>query len=187
MNRIENLTLTTLDKPKFVKPQLITYEQEGVKKEWEMAQVHDSVAILIYHKGHDSFVLVKQFRPPVYLSNSDGFTHELCAGICDKALSLAQIASEEIREETGYAVEAEKLVPITSFYTAVGFAGSKQSVFYAQVDETNQIDAGGGIDEEAIEVVEIPRKDAYDFLLDDSIAKTPGLMFCFMWWFKEHA
>ncbi len=186
MNQIKNLKLSALVKPRFVKTQLISYEQEGVPKQWEMAQVHDSVAILIYHKGEDSFIVVKQFRPPVYLNNKDGFTHELCAGICDKELSLAEIASEEIAEETGYAVEAKALIPITSFYTAVGFAGSKQTLFYAQVDETDHLGEGGGVEEEMIEVVKIPRTQAYQFLLDETIAKTPGLMFSFMWWFKEY-
>jgi len=186
LNRIANLTLTDLENPRFVKTQLISYEQEGVKKTWETAQVHDSVAILIYHKGHDSFILVKQFRPPVYLNNNDGFTYELCAGICDKELTLAQIASEEILEETGFLVQVQRLEKITSFYTAVGFAGSKQTVFYVQVDEKDRKHIGGGIEEEAIEVVEISRKEAYDFVLDESCAKTPGLMFSFMWWLKQN-
>ena len=32
---------------------------------------------------------------------SDGVTFELCAGIVDKRASLAQIAKEEVYEETG--------------------------------------------------------------------------------------
>ena len=60
------------------------------------------MAILIYNRDQNSFVLVKQFRPPVFLKDEKGFTYELCAGITDKESTLEQIAIEEILEETGY-------------------------------------------------------------------------------------
>lgn len=44
-----------------------------------------------------------------------GFTLELCAGIVDKKISLAEIAVEEIFEECGYRVEPEKLERIIQF------------------------------------------------------------------------
>jgi len=36
-----------------------------------------------------------------------------------------------------------------------------------------------------IDVVYLPTKEAKDFIYDESIAKTPGLMFAFMWWFEK--
>lgn len=44
-----------------------------------------------------------------------GFTLELCAGIVDKEISLAEIAAEEVFEECGYKVEPEKLERIIQF------------------------------------------------------------------------
>lgn len=59
-----------------------------------------------------------------------GYTFELCAGITDKAgKSLKKIAQEEILEECGYEIPLENIHKITEFYSSVGFAGSKQTLF----------------------------------------------------------
>lgn len=181
-NQIKHFRLEPLEDPQFISASLATYEQNGVAKDWEVVEAHDSVAILIYHREHDSFVLVKQFRPAVYLNNGDGMTVELCAGLVDKRLTLSQIAKEEIEEECGFGVPVEQLEKITTFHTSVGFAGSRQTLYYAAVDEGMRISAGGGIDDELIEVIELPVSESERFIYDESIAKTPGLMFAFMWW-----
>ena len=186
-NILKHFKLHPLVDAKFINTSLATYEQNGVKKSWEIVQAHDSVAILIYHKEKDAFVLVKQFRPAVYLNNDDGLTVELCAGIVDKNLSLEQIAKEEIEEECGYDVALDSIEKITSFHTSVGFAGSKQMLYYTQVDKSMKVSEGGGVDNEMIEVVTIPVKDAKALIYDESIAKTPGLMFAFMWWFEHQS
>ena len=184
-NKIENFHLGPLTESKFISTALAAYEQNGMQKTWEIVQAHDSVAILIYHKEYKSFILVKQFRPAVYLNNSDGLTVELCAGIVDKEHSLVQIAKEEIEEECGYDVPLEEIEKITSFHTSVGFAGSKQILYYVEVEENMKVSAGGGVDGELIEVITLSTEDAEDLIYDESIAKTPGLMFAFMWWFKR--
>ncbi len=178
---IENFRIEKLEESRFVRPALVRYEQDGVPKSWEVIRAHDSVAILLYHSQKDAFILVKQFRPAVYLQNGDGYTYELCAGIVDKPIPLVRIAKEEIAEECGYDVPTEKIKKVTSFYTSVGFAGSKQTLYYAEVEENMRVGDGGGIDDEQIEVVELPLSKAHDFMFDESIVKTPGLLFAFMW------
>jgi UDP-sugar diphosphatase len=185
-NQIKHFKLQPLVEAKFITTSFATYEQDGIKKSWEVVQAHDSVAILIYHKEKESFVLVKQFRPAVYLNNDHGMTVELCAGIVDKELSLAEIAKEEIEEECGYAVPLQNIERITSFHTSVGFAGSKQILYFAEVDETMKVSEGGGVDHEQIEVFYLPVDEAKNLIYDESIAKTPGLMFSFMWWFEKN-
>lgn len=185
-NQIKHFKLQPLVNAKFIATSFATYEQDGIKKSWEIVEAHDSVAILIYHKEKKSFILVKQFRPAVYLNNDNGMTVELCAGIVDKKLSLAEIAKEEIEEECGYDVPLQNIERITSFHTSVGFAGSKQTLYFAQVDESMKVSEGGGVDHEDIEVVYLPVKDAKALIYDESIAKTPGLMFAFMWWFERN-
>ena len=170
---------------KFISTSFATYEQDGIEKSWEIVEAHDSVAILIYHKEKKSFVLVKQFRPAVYLNNDNGMTVELCAGIVDKEMSLVEIAQEEIEEETGYAVSVDRIKKITSFYTAVGFAGARQELYYVEVDEGDKIHEGGGIDVEMIEVVYLPTDKAKTFIYDEKTVKTPGTIFAMMWWFSE--
>jgi len=183
---MKSITITPLENPKFVKPICINYIQNSQKLSWEAVRSHDSVAILLYHKSKDSFVLVKQFRPPVYVNdNSYEFTYELCAGIIDKESSLEQIAKEEIDEECGYDVSLEKIEKITSFFTNVGVSGAKQHLFFAILDENMKIHEGGGIHTESIELVYLDVNEAKKFIFDESKAKTPGIMFALSWWFRE--
>ena len=172
-----------LKSAKFIEPVEIIYEQSGKLKRWEAVKAHDSVAVLLYHPKKDAFVLVKQFRPALYMQQGLLYSYELCAGIVDKDLSLEQIAIEEVAEETGFVVES--LHKITSFFTSVGFAGSKQTLFYAEV--TQQNGKGGGIEDEEIEVVFLPRNKAQEFMYDESKPKTPGLLFALCWWFASKA
>jgi len=182
IDQIEEFKLQELTKPKFIVPKLATYKQNGIEKSWELIKSHNSVAILIYHKTNDSFIFVKQFRPPVYHSSGDGITLELCAGLVDKDKPLTQIAKEEIEEECGYALNVEDIEKITSFYTAVGHSGGQQSLYYCEVDESMRVSEGGGIDTELIEVVEMSVEATQNMLFDESIIKTPGLIFAIYWW-----
>ena len=184
VHKLKHFKLNPLVNAKFINTSLATYEQNGIKKSWEIVEAHDSVAILIYHKEKDAFVLVEQFRPAVYLNNNLGITIELCAGIVDKDLSLAQIAKEEIEEECGFDVDLEEIEKVTSFHTSVGFAGSKQVLYYAEVNDSMKVSEGGGVDAEMIEVVYLPVKEAKALMYDETMAKTPGLLFAFMWWFN---
>lgn len=187
-NEIKNFTLHPLNDAKFVKTALAKYEQNGFLQSWEIVEAHDSVAVLIYHTQKDVFVLVRQFRPAVYVHNKEGMSIELCAGIVDKNMTLEQIIQEEIEEECGYSVPLKQIKKITSFYTSVGFAGSKQTLYYAAVNDAMKVSEGGGVDGEVIEVVELPVTEAEALMYDDDIVKTPGLLFAFAWFFmhKEH-
>ena len=182
---IEILKIEECKNPQYIKPRLITYRQSGIEKTWEVANTHDSVSVLLYHDKKDAFVLVKQFRPAIFLHNNDGYTHELCAGLVDKNKDIKVIAQEEIMEECGYAVALEEIEEITAFHTAVGFAGGKQTLYYAKVDESMKKGEGGGIDDEQIEVIYLPLKEMSTFMFDVGIAKTPGLLFAFMWFMKN--
>ena len=181
-SKITDFRLEPLEESHFIKTALAKYRQDGIEKRWEIVQAHDSVAVLIYHTQKEAFILVKQFRPAVYLNDSTGETVELCAGIVDKELPLVQIAVEEIEEECGYHISLEDIERVTAFHTSVGFAGSKQTLYYAEVNEKMKISEGGGVDGEQIEVVELPVSELEAFIFNEKIAKTPGLMFAFMWW-----
>ncbi len=185
IKKIEFLRLEECVNSNFIKPKSMIYKLKGRQKRWDVVQTHDSVAILLYHKTKDSFVFVKQFRPSIYLKNGDGFTYELCAGIMDKNLSAEQTAIEEIEEETGYKVSLRELEKISAFYTAVGFAGGRQKLFYATLDDSMQVSEGGGDESEDIEVIYINRENAREFMFDESIATTSGLMFALMWFFYQ--
>lgn len=185
-NIIKDFKIDTLENTKFVHPVKITYNQNGINKQWEAVRSFDSVAVLLFHEEKRSFLLVKQFRPPVYLNDkSKLFTYELCAGIVDKNKSLEQIAKEEIDEECGFDVPLESIEKISSFYTNVGVSGGLQTLFYAKINDSMKIHDGGGINDEQIELMYLPIEKSDEFIFDESKAKTPGLMFSFYWFLKN--
>jgi len=136
MDKISNVVMKSLEKSIYLKPYTMHFIQNGQKKTWDLLGIHDSVAIIIYNVTRKVLVLVKQFRPAVYLGTVDpqdriidqtidttkypptnGITIELCAGIVDKpSLSLVEIAKEEVIEECGYDVPLSCLQLIGEIY-----------------------------------------------------------------------
>ncbi|OBV29809.1 hypothetical protein BKN38_01520 [Helicobacter sp. CLO-3] len=163
---------------RFIKPLRLHYKQDGVAKNWDIIHSHDSVSVMLYESDLDAFVIVKQFRPAVYMRNHDGYVYELCAGLVDKPKkTLEQIAVEEVFEECGYEIAPNRLEKIATFYTSVGISGAKQTIYFAQVDKRDKRALGGGIDDENIEVLYLKRKLAMAFIEDESYPKTPALAF----------
>ena len=186
-NKIENLIIEDLSSPKYVHPIKVKYKLNGKDKAWEAVKNFDSVAILLYHEDINSFLLVKQFRAPVFLNDeSKTFTYELCAGLVDKNVSLEQIAKEEIDEECGFEVPLENIEKITSFYTNVGVSGACQHLYYAKINDSMKVHEGGGIHDEQIELEYLPINEYKEFIYDELKAKTPGLMFAFMWFMEKY-
>lgn len=180
MTKIDSVV--ELENPSFIKPVRINYTQTGVKKTWEAVLSHDSVAVLLWHVETASFIIVKQLRATVLNKHFDnGYTHELCAGIVDKNLSTREIAKEEILEECGYDIPLEKIQKITSFYTNVGVSGAKQTLFFAECQESMKVNEGGGVEDEQIEVVYLPIHEVKTFMFNENIHKTPGMMLAFYW------
>lgn len=194
-----SLELTPMQQSAFVKPHSIMYQLDGKPRRWDMVESHPSVAVLLYHRQRQAVVLVRQFRPAVYVSAmraaeaagqpkpplSAGFTYELCAGIVDKpGLDLKQITREEIMEECGYDVPLERIHPVTSYLSAIGISGSTQSIFAAEIDDSMAARSGGGGLEdhgEAIEVLLLPVAGIQPFIFDQTIGKSAGLLFSLMW------
>jgi len=185
-NIITDFKESTLSEFNYIKPLKVEFVLNGVQKTWEAVKSHDSVSILLYHTEKKAFLLVKQFRAPVYLNDKNiTYTYELCAGLVDKEKSLEQIAIEEIDEECGYRVNENNIQKITSFFTNVGISGAKQHLYFATIQEEQRISDGGGINDEQIELFFIPIKRAKEFIFDETKAKTPGLIFAIYWFFEK--
>lgn len=176
----------------FIELKRMHYNEENTKKTWDIIKSLDSVAVLLYEKESDCFVIVKQFRPAIYARHFhfkheiDGYTYELCAGLVDKAnKSLEEIACEEALEECGYQISPKNLETIGQFYSATGLSGSLQTLYYAEVRADLRVSKGGGIDAEKIEVLFLERSKALDFIMDFQYAKTTGLSLAILWHLKK--
>ncbi|MBN3317203.1 NUD14 pyrophosphatase, partial [Atractosteus spatula] len=184
MEQINNIQVVPCTSSNYLKPFRVNYSQNGTKKSWDFMRTHDSVSVLIFNTSSHCFILVKQFRPAVYMCEwekskpqppedadpdseenpeshpnpppaSSGVTYELCAGLVDKPeLSLEEIARQEILEECGYDVPVTKLRKIASYRSGVGVTGSKQTMFYAEVSDENCVGEGGGRPQEG-ELIEV--------------------------------
>ena len=186
INVIKNFKISELKDTRYIHPIKVTYNQNGKDKTWEAVRSHNSVAILLFHEEKNAFLLVKQFRVPVYLTDkSKTFTYELCAGLVDKDKSLEEIVKEEIDEECGYLVNIKDIQKITSFFTNVGISGGCQHLYFAKINESMKIHEGGGINDEQIELYFLPIDNCDELIFDESKAKTPGLMFS-LYWFQKN-
>lgn len=186
INIIKDFKTSELTDTRFIHPVKVSFNLNGKDKTWEAVSSHDSVAILLYHQEKNAFLLVKQFRAPVYLNDiNKTYTYELCAGLVDKDKSLIEIAKEEIDEECGYDVALSDIQKVTSFFTNVGISGGCQHLFFAKINESMKIHEGGGINDEQIELYFLDFENIDDFIFDESKAKTPGLIFSLYWFLKN--
>ncbi|XP_059475302.1 uridine diphosphate glucose pyrophosphatase NUDT14-like [Neocloeon triangulifer] len=206
MNKVENVVCKQFSENSiFVRPYHMYFTQDGRQRRWDLLKLHDSVAILIFNTSRNVLVLVKQFRPAVYLSNVQendkklgvtidtkqypaelGFTIELCAGIVDKNKTLEEIACEEVHEECGYSIKPTDLQRIISYRSGVGASGDKQTVYYAEVtDEMKTSKGGGNVDEgELIEIVEMSVDEAKEYMQREDVLSPGGFLFALTWFFR---
>lgn len=173
----------------YIKPKRFTYIKDNKKHTWDFIKSKDSVSILLYHKNLNSYILVKQFRIPLWyyqiknnINTKDiGYSIELCSGLVDKDLDLKDIAIEECIEELGY--KPKNIEKIQDFYNGFGSGCSKQTLFLAIVDEDDKISEGGGIDGEEIEAIYININEFENYLKDKFYS--PLLSFVHLWFLKR--
>lgn len=61
-----------------------------------------------------------------------------------KTKTLIEIAKEEILEETGYDVPLEKMEKYPHSTLRFGFAGGRQTLYFAVLDDSMKVSEGGG-------------------------------------------
>lgn len=177
----------------YIKIKRFSYEKGGKKHSWDFIESLDSVSTLLYHKERQSFVFVRQFRIPLWdyqrrnniilPQNELGYSVELCSGLVDKNLSLEDIAKEECLEELGYLPTC--MEKIGDFYSGFGSGTSKQTLFYAELDESDKKGKGGGLDDEEIEAVFVKVKDFEAF--SKKVIHAASFEFAYLWFLRNKA
>lgn len=152
--------------PQFIKTKKIIFERDGKEFAWEMVERHDSVHILVNNTETKELIMVKQVRIPVLVNDNsqNGEVYEMCAGLVDKDKDSFQISKEEIEEEMGYCVDKEKIEYIRCLKSGVGSSGNNSHAFYVEVNESEKVSEGGGLEDEDIEVIRIKYEDLNDFI-----------------------
>ncbi|MBM7344122.1 GDP-mannose pyrophosphatase NudK [Pantoea coffeiphila] len=127
----------------------------------------NGATILLYNREKNSVVLTRQFRIATWVNgNPDGMLIETCAGLLDNDSPEDCIRKEAI-EETGYAIgEVEKLFEL---FMSPGGVTEVVHFFAAEYSESQRDNAGGGVEDEDIDVMEIPFPDAWAMIKDGRI------------------
>ncbi|XP_041969852.1 uridine diphosphate glucose pyrophosphatase NUDT14-like [Aricia agestis] len=206
MDDLKNVYLSPLPDSPYVKPFRMNYTQNGKEKNWDLLEVHDSVAIIIFNVTRNVIIFVKQFRPAIYYNSiapedrkknvidtkkypaSLGYALEMCAGIVDKDKPLIEIAREEVLEECGYNVSLSDLHHVTTFRADVGVQGAHQTFFYCEVTDDMKTEQGGGVDDELIEVVEKTIPEVEDIVNSPGpLTSPPTCLFALTWFLLNKA
>nr|WP_318362755.1 GDP-mannose pyrophosphatase NudK [Enterobacter sp.] len=131
---------------------------EVIRHKREVYDRGNGATILLYSREKQSVVLIRQFRVASFVNgNPDGRLIEACAGLLDDDEPEVCIRKEAI-EETGYAVgEVRKVFEL---YMSPGGVTEIVHFFIAEYSEAQRANAGGGVEDEDIEVLEIPFAEA---------------------------
>ncbi len=112
-------------------------------------------------------LLVRQFRVATWVNgNQDGMLIETCAGLLDNDEPEVCIRKEAI-EETGYDVgEVRKIFEL---YMSPGGVTELIHFFIAEYHDSERASIGGGVEDEEIEVLELPFSRALEMVRSGEI------------------
>lgn len=121
----------------------------------------NGATILLYDAHRQTVLLTRQFRLPAYVNGHTGWLIEACAGLLDTDNAEAAIR-RETEEETGY-----RIAPPTHLFDAYMSPGSvteRLAFFAAMYDIAERVTDGGGVEDEDIEVIELPFAQALSMI-----------------------
>lgn len=141
----------------------ITYDltrQNGevIRHKREVYDRGNGATILLYNCEKKSVVLIRQFRIASWVNgNESGMLIEACAGLLDDDEPEVCIRKEAV-EETGYQVgEVRKVFEL---YMSPGGVTEIVHFFVAEYSDAQRANNGGGVEDEDIEVLELPFEQA---------------------------
>ncbi|WP_333855690.1 GDP-mannose pyrophosphatase NudK [Leclercia sp.] len=131
---------------------------EVVRHKREVYDRGNGATVLLYNPEKQSVVLIRQFRIATWVNgNPDGRLIETCAGLLDNDEPEVCIRKEAI-EETGFVVgDARKVFEL---YMSPGGVTEIVHFFVAEYSDAQRTGKGGGIEDEEIEVLELPFSEA---------------------------
>ena len=144
----------------------------------------DAVAVLIYLKDRDSFILIRQFRFAVFEAGEEGWIDEIVAGVVDDE-SPEECAKRECLEEAGYKIE--ELENIATIYTSPGITTEKVHIYLGLTSSSQKVSPGGGVESENedIQIVEWTREQALNKLLNQTV-KDGKTVLALQYFFLKH-
>lgn len=205
METISNVFVTDYIPSIYTTPCTLNYKQHNKNRQWDIFAERNGVVIILYNTTRDVLILVKQFRPSVYLQQvsenerkskenidtekyppSLGITLEFCAGLEDKNIPTEEIAKEEILEECGYEVTIDQLEKIATIANMSVTTGARSTFYYCQVTDDMRVGNGGGVVGENIEVVEMPVSEVLEYANNPVYVSSPINFMYGLYWFLHN-
>ncbi len=156
------------------------FRKRNGTRETQVREAYDrgnGAVILLYNKEQGTVILTRQFRLPTYINgNETGLMIEACAGLLDADQPEVAIR-RETEEETGYKVKEVK--KIFEAYMSPGSVTEILYFFIAEYSKEEKVNAGGGLEDEDIEVLELSFDKAMVMIQSGEIkdAKTIMLLY----------
>lgn len=157
----------------FFKVEEVELECEAGKFKRLNINAGDSVAVLL-STPKDRFVLLKQYRYATSKKSGNGWIWEIPAGKIDFGETQEQAAVREVKEETGYIIDASKLKIYNNFYPAVGSSDEVVYIYYYELTNEKKEERVKDFENNLCEVIELNIISAIELLGEGKIidAKT---------------
>jgi GDP-mannose pyrophosphatase NudK len=118
----------------------------------------NGATILLYDLARRTVILTRQFRLPTYVNgNASGMLIEACAGLLDRD-DPQRCITREVHEETGFAIRNVRKV--MQAYMSPGSVTEMLYFFVTEYSQIQRVAHGGGVEEDDIEVIELPFEEA---------------------------
>ena len=157
----------------------ITFDYRRKNGLWERQsrEAYDrgnGATILLHDPGRQTVILTRQFRLPTYVNgNPTGMLIEACAGLLDHDQPEEAIR-RETAEETGFRIKDVRKV--FEAYMSPGSVTEKLFFYVAEYSQEDRPDGGGGVDEEEIDVLELPLGEVVRMVADGEIMDGKTIM-----------
>ena len=150
----------------------ITFDYLRNNGDWQRQtrEVYDrgnGATILLYNREKQSVVLIRQFRVATWVNgNADGRLIETCAGLLDDDEPEVCIRKEAV-EETGF--EVGEVKKVFELYMSPGGVTEIVHFFIAEYSDAQRTHRGGGVEDEDIDVLELPFARALEMVRSGEI------------------
>ena len=145
-----------------------TFDYRGKDGQWttQQREAYDrgnGATILLHNPQTDTVILTRQFRLPTFVNGNrtdgptSGMLIEACAGLLDNDDPETAII-RETEEETGFRLQSVQKV--MEAYMSPGSVTEKLFFYLAEYTTDTERSTGGGIDEEDIDILELPLSEA---------------------------
>ena len=166
----------------------ITFEYRQKNGQWvtQSREAYDrgnGATILLHNPETDMVILTRQFRLPTFINgNPNGMLIETCAGLLDNDSPEVAIR-RETEEETGYIIT--DVMKVMEAYMSPGSVTEKLFFYVAHYSPNTERSTGGGVDEEEIDVLELPLAEAVQMIKTGEIQDGKTIMLLQHLWIEN--